>query len=68
LPFQSTLVPLTLIDKRLPQREAVRLVHFEDSEGGTANLRAADQHSAHPPEVTRPALSARVEQPDDVAR
>jgi hypothetical protein len=57
-----------LIDERLPQSHPLPIVDVEHSYTGPARLRATDEHGANPLKVTVPALPARMEEPDDIAR
>jgi hypothetical protein len=57
-----------LVDEGLSQLHTLQIVHVEHGHTGADRLRATDEHDANPLEVTVPALPARMEEQNDVAR
>jgi hypothetical protein len=56
-----------LVNECLPQLHAIYFIDAEHRDSGPPYLSAAKQHRPNPFEVTLPALTARIEEQDDVA-
>src|SRR5262245_28247903 len=55
-----------LRDEIPPELDAMRKIHLQDPDGGPALRRQPREHRPLPPEMTRPLMTARVEQGDDL--
>src|SRR5262245_31267522 len=56
-----------LVDKGLAEGHAVRQVHLQDGDGGSACRRSSDQHRAPPAEMPRPLVPPWMKQGHDLS-